>query len=116
MGTIAELLGYSLGDPQDPDTPEEVASLVEEARTEDTSTPTSDEVVLAAVLEETDLEPSRARGDLTLEGDLDLDELDRWAVATVVEHELRTTFTDADVESWTTLADVLDTARTAVSR
>lgn len=115
MGTIAELLGYSLGDPQDPATPEEVASLVEETRTEDSSTPTSDEVVLAAVLDECDLEPGDARGDLTLEGDLDLDELGRWAIATAVEHDLRVTLADADVESWGTLDDVLTAARMATT-
>lgn len=116
MGTIAELLGYSLEDPGDPDTPDEVAALVEEVHPEDACTPASDEVVLAAVLEECDLEPERARGDLTLEGDLDRDELGRWALATAVEHDLHATFADADVESWRTLDDVLAAARVVATR
>lgn len=117
MGTIAELLGYSLGDPRDPDTPDGVAALVQEAQADasPTGAPTTDEVVLAAVLEETALDPVDARGDLTLTGDLDLDELGRWAVATALEHDLHATFTDADVESWMTLDDLLVAARTATA-
>ncbi|WP_175955794.1 phosphopantetheine-binding protein [Schaalia sp. Marseille-Q2122] len=66
------------------------------------------EAVLAAIVAETALDPSRARLDLTLREDLDLDDLGLYAVVAAVEHELRCTFTDEAVRSWQTLGDILD--------
>lgn len=68
------------------------------------------EAVLAAIVAETHLEPSRARLDLTLRDDLDLNELGLYAIVAAVEHELRCTFTDEAVRSWQTLGDVLNAA------
>lgn len=66
------------------------------------------EAVLAAIVAETNLEPSDARLDLTLSGDLDLDTLGLYAVVAAIEHEVRCTFTDEAVRSWQTLGDILD--------
>ena len=116
MGTIADLLGYALEEPHDPDTSGITAPPVGQTRTDGSPVPTSDEVVMSAVLEETDFDPADARADLTLAGDLDIDELGRWAIAADVEHALRTTFPDAQVESWSTLDDILTAARMATAR
>lgn len=130
MGTIAELLGYSLSEPTPPEGPGSEAvptstdideggaaavgstGAVSAAPGQGVAAaPTPDEVVLAAVLAETSLEPSAAREDLTLAGDLDLDTIGRYAVVTAIEHGLGTEFRDEDVDAWETLGDVLAAAR-----
>lgn len=136
MGTIGDLLGIDLAaafaqeesdatDLQDAqgNTPASDSPVVEESSrshsrqdTEHTDADTANprhEAVLAAIVAETNLEPSQARLDLTLRGDLDLDDLGLYAVVAAVEHELRCTFTDETVRSWQTLADILDAANEA---
>lgn len=68
------------------------------------------EAVLAAIVAETNLEPSQARLELTLRGDLDLDALALYAIVAAIEHELRCSFVDEDVRSWQTLGDILNAA------
>jgi len=128
MGTIAELLGFDLSDPTPPGDGEGEATPADEGgaaavagtgepgaapASEPSGAPASDEVVLAAVLAETSLEPSAAREELTLVGDLDLDTIGRYAVITSVEHELGVQFRDAEVDSLETLGDLLTAARLA---
>lgn len=72
---------------------------------------TPEEIVLQALLEETGFDPASARLDLTLRGDLDLDDLQLYAVIAVVERALKRTFPDAEIASWATLGDFLDAAR-----
>ncbi|WP_235827069.1 phosphopantetheine-binding protein [Actinomyces culturomici] len=109
MGSIAELLGYTLDPvPTDAEAGEGAgsgashagASRADEAR----------ETAMAAVLAETGLEPEDARAELTLRGDLDLDDLALYAIVARIEHELRASFPDAEIAQWTTLGDVLDAA------
>ena len=129
MGTIAELLGYTLPEDPGPQGPEGADSseppVGDEGdtgpdrspgeRQPEGSTDPVGEAVMAAVLAETSLEPGDARPDLELTGpELDLDRLGRYSVVTSVEHELKVQFADADVESWRTLGDVLEAARDAV--
>lgn len=97
MGSIAELLGYSL-------TPEEPGESQAPAQDADRIR----ETAMAAVLEETALEPARARGDLRLVEDLDLDDLVLYAVIARIEHELGIRIPDAAVARWRTLDDLLD--------
>lgn len=117
MGTIAELLGFDLSDPTPPEgtdaTTADEGDAVEAPGSEGGDAPASDEAVLAAVLAETSLEPTAAREDLTLVGDLDLDTVGRYAVITSVEHELGVQFRDAEVDSLETLGDLLAVARLA---
>lgn len=130
MGTIAELLGFDLSEPTPPGDGEENAAPVDEggaaalpeAGAEEgapgpdaSETPTSDEVVLEAVLAETSLDPSDAREDLTLTGDLDLDTIGRYAVTTSVERGLGVQFRDADIDALETLGDLLALARGAAA-
>lgn len=72
---------------------------------------TPEEIVLEALLEETGFDPASARLDLTLRGDLDLDDLQLYAVIAVVERALRRSFPDIEIASWETLGDFLDAAR-----
>ncbi|WP_052450801.1 hypothetical protein [Actinomyces polynesiensis] len=130
MGTIAELLGFDLSEPTPPGDGEGDAAPVDEggaaalpeagaeegAPGPDTAaTPTSDEVVLEAVLAETSLDPSDAREDLTLTGDLDLDTIGRYAVTTSVERGLGVQFRDAGIDALETLGDLLVLARGAAA-
>ena len=56
-----------------------------------------------------------ARGELTLRGDLDMDDVSLYAVVARVEREAKVTLNDAVVEQWVTLADLLDAVSDAVS-
>lgn len=110
MGSIAELLGYSLAPQPDPagdddashDSP--ASSQAELAR----------QVAMEAVLEETGLDPEAARADLTLQGDLDLDDLGVYAIVARIEHDLSLVLPDDVVESWETLGALLDDVVNAV--
>ena len=70
---------------------------------------------MQAVLDEVELEPAQARGELTLRGDLDMDDVSLYAVVARVEREAKVTLTDAQVEEWVTLADLLDAVSDAAS-
>lgn len=108
MGSIAELLGYSL----DPDSLDGAAgdqapapgALDEKADAGEERRATA----MAAVLAETGLEPAAARAELSLRSDLDLDDLVLYAIVARIEHELRIRIPDAEVESWRTLSDLLE--------
>ena len=73
------------------------------------------EAAMEAVLDEVELDPADARGALTLRGDLDMDDVSLYAVVARVEREAKVTLTDATVEEWVTLADLLDAVTDAVS-
>ena len=70
---------------------------------------------MEAVLDEAELDPADARGELTLRGDLDMDDVSLYAVVARVEREAKVTLTDAQVEEWVTLADLLDAVSDAAS-
>ncbi len=118
MGTIAELLGYSLSDAPVAE-PASQGPAAEGPGDEGgagalTGADRAREAVMVAVLAETGHEPGDARRELTLAGDLDLDTLGLYAVVSAVEHETRVTFTDEDIASWVTLGDLLDAVAAAV--
>ncbi|MFQ9341110.1 MAG: acyl carrier protein, partial [Actinomyces sp.] len=73
------------------------------------------EAAMEAVLDEAELEPAQARGELTLCGDLDMDDVSLYAVVARVEREAKVTLSDAQVEEWVTLADLLDAVSDAAS-
>ena len=112
MGTIADLFGDQLratvgaddgadgaaGEPAPASSPGSKADLVEEAAME-------------AVLEESGLEPGSARAELTLRGDLDLDDLGLCAVVARFERAANARCPDAEIEQWRTLGDLLSAAR-----
>lgn len=108
MGSIAELLGYTL-DLEHPETTQESeASFGEKDNAANQDAHDRQEIAMAAVLAETALEPEEARADLTLRGDLDMDDLVLYAIIARIEHDLLVRFTDADIASWRTLGDLLD--------
>ena len=69
-----------------------------------------------AVLDEVELDPGDARAELTLRGDLDMDDVSLYAVVARIEREARVQLTDAQVDAWETLGDLLDAAGDAAAR
>lgn len=97
MGSIAELLGYSLT----PEEPEDTHTRAQE------DSDRIRETAMAAVLDETSLEPEAARANLRLVEDLDLDDLVLYAIIARIEHELHIQIPDASIAAWTTIEDLL---------
>lgn len=121
MGSIADLLGDQLRaglaqmvDPASRDgacedapasldlAPGESRSAGERAR----------EIAMEAVLNESGLEPAKARGELTLRGDLDMDDVSLYAVVARIEREAKLRITDAQIDSAVSLKDLLDAVET----
>ena len=121
MGSIADLLGdqlrAGLAQLVDPDASDEVpgAALASSDSTVETAQDRAREAAMAAVLDEAELDPADARGELTLRGDLDMDDVSLYAVVARVEREAKVTLSDALVEQWVTLADLLDAVSDAAS-
>ena len=117
MGSIADLLGDQLRaglaqlvDPVTEDNaPEEGAQASSIDAGEYVSTQDrAREAAMEAVLDEADLAPGDARAELTLRGDLDMDDVSLYAVVARVEREAKVALTDAQIEEWETLGDLLD--------
>ena len=121
MGSIADLLGdqlrAGLAQLVDPDASDEVpgAALASSDSTVETARDRAREAAMAAVLDEAELDPASARGELTLRGDLDMDDVSLYAVVARVEREAKVTLSDALVEQWVTLADLLGAVSDAAS-
>ena len=121
MGSIADLLGdqlrAGLAQLVDPDASDEVpgAALASSDSTVETAQDRAREAAMAAVLDEAELDPASARGELTLRGDLDMDDVSLYAVVARVEREAKVTLSDALVEQWVTLADLLGAVSDAAS-
>lgn len=121
MGSIADLLGdqlrAGLAQLVDPDASDESAGAA--PASSDASVETAQdrarEAAMEAVLDEAELDPADARGELTLRGDLDLDDVSLYAVVARVEREAKVTLSDAQVEQWVTLSDLLDAVSDAAS-
>lgn len=121
MGSIVDLLGdqlrAGLAQLVDPDASDEVpgaASASSESAVE-TAQDRAREAAMEAVLDEAELDPADARGELTLRGDLDMDDVSLYAVIARVEREVKVTLNDAQIEQWVTLADLLDAVSDAAS-
>ena len=109
MGSIADLLGYTLnaeGEKSDI-SPETGGAINEAGEASSPKTEHAREVAMDAILEFVDLAPEDARGDLTLKNDLDIDTLVRYAIVARIEHELKLSIRDTEVDAWETLEDVL---------
>ena len=121
MGSIADLLGdqlrAGLAQLVDPDASDEEpgAAPASSETAVETAQDRAREAAMQAVLDEVELEPAQARGELTLRGDLDMDDVSLYAVVARVEREAKVTLTDAQVEEWVTLADLLDAVSDAAS-
>ena len=121
MGSIADLLGdqlrAGLAQLVDPDASDEApgAAPASSDSTVETARDRAREAAMAAVLDEAELDPASARGELTLRGDLDMDDVSLYAVVARVEREAKVTLSDALVEQWVTLADLLDVVSDAAS-
>ena len=121
MGSIADLLGdqlrAGLAQLVDPDASDEVpgAAPASSDSTVETARDRAREAAMAAVLDEAELDPASARGELTLRGDLDMDDVSLYAVVARVEREAKVTLSDALVEQWVTLADLLGAVSDAAS-
>ena len=81
----------------------------------DTAQDRAREAAMEAVLDEVELDPADARGELTLRGDLDMDDVSLYAVVARVEREAKVALADAAIKEWVTLADLLDAVTDAVS-
>ena len=121
MGSIADLLGdqlrAGLAQLVDSDASDETpgAAPASSDSTVETAQDCAREAAMAAVLDEAELDPADARGELTLRGDLDMDDVSLYAVVARVEREAKVTLNDALVEQWVTLADLLDAVSDTVS-
>lgn len=121
MGSIADLLGDQLRaglaqlvDPDASDEAPDAAPASSESAAE-TVQDRAREAAMEAVLDEAELDPADARGELTLRGDLDLDDVSLYAIVARVEREAKVTLSDAQVEQWVTLSDLLDAVSDAAS-
>mgnify|MGYP000945400105 FL=1 len=121
MGSIADLLGDQLRAglaqlvaPEAQDESAGAAQASSDASVE-TAQDRAREAAMEAVLDEAELDPADARGELTLRGDLDLDDVSLYAVVARVEREAKVTLSDAQVEQWVTLSDLLDAVSDAAS-
>ena len=121
MGSIADLLGDQLRaglaqlvDPDASDAAPDAAPASSE-RAVETAQDRAREAAMEAVLDEAELDPADARGELTLRGDLDMDDVSLYAVVARVEREAKVTLNDAQVQEWVTLADLLDAVSDAAS-
>ena len=121
MGSIADLLGdqlrAGLAQLVDPEASDEApgAALASSEDAVETAQDRAREAAMEAVLDEAELDPARARGELTLRGDLDMDDVSLYAVVARVEREAKVALTDASVEQWVTLSDLLDAVSDAAS-
>ena len=121
MGSIADLLGdqlrAGLAQLVDPDASDEApgAAPASSDSTVEIARDRAREAAKAAVLDEAELDPASARGELTLRGDLDMDDVSLYAVVARVEREAKVTLSDALVEQWVTLADLLGAVSDAAS-
>lgn len=117
MGSIADLLGdqlrAGLAQLVDPATEDDAlegaqASSIDAGEYVVSTQDRAREAAMEAVLDEADLAPGDARAELTLRGDLDMDDVSLYAVVARVEREAKVAFTDAQIEEWETLGDLLD--------
>lgn len=121
MGSIADLLGdqlrAGLAQLVDPEASDEApgAALASSEDAVETAQDRAREAAMEAVLDEAELDPTDARGELTLRGDLDMDDVSLYAVVARVEREAKVALTDASVEQWVTLSDLLDAVSDAAS-
>ena len=121
MGSIADLLGdqlrAGLAQLVDPEAQDESAGAApaSSAASVETTQDRVREAAMEAVLDEAELDPADARGELTLRGDLDMDDVSLYAVVARVEREAKVTLSDSQVEEWVTLADLLDAVSDAAS-
>ena len=121
MGSIADLLGdqlrAGLAQLVDPEAQDESAGAApaSSAASVETTQDRVREAAMEAVLDEAELDPADARGELTLRGDLDLDDVSLYAIVARVEREAKVTLSDSQVEEWVTLSDLLDAVSDAAS-
>lgn len=115
MGSIADLLGdqlrAGLAQLVDPATEDDAPEGAQASSIDGEYVSTQDrarEAAMEAVLDEADLAPADARAELTLRGDLDMDDVSLYAVVARVEREAKVALTDAQIEEWETLGDLLD--------
>ena len=116
MGSIADLLGDQLraglaqlvdpapdGDAGSPAQASSIDAMGESAAAEERAR----EAAMEAVLDESGIDPADARAELTLRRDLDMDDVALYAVVARVEREAKVGFSDAQIEGWQTLGDLL---------
>lgn len=116
MGSIADLLGDQLRaglaqlvDPAtEDDAPEGTQASSIDAGESVSTQDRAREAAMEAVLDEADLAPGDACAELTLRGDLDMDDVSLYAVVARVEREAKVALTDAQIEEWETVGDLLD--------
>ena len=121
MGSIADLLGDQLRaglaqlvDPEASDGAPGAAPASDLERASD-ACERARVIAMEAVLDEVEVDPALVRGQDTLRKDLDMDDVSLYAVVARVEREAKVALTDAQVDSWSTLGDLLDSVSDAAS-
>lgn len=122
MGSIADLLGdqlrAGLAQMVDPASRDDAcgdapASLDRAPGESRSAGECAREIAMEAVLNESGLEPAKARRELTLRGDLDMDDVSLYAVVARIEREAKLRIKDAQIDSAVSLKDLLDAVETA---
>ncbi|WP_314128872.1 phosphopantetheine-binding protein [Schaalia odontolytica] len=121
MGSIADLLGdqlrAGLAQLVDPEASDEApgAALASDLERASDACERARVIAMEAVLDEVEVDPALVRGQDTLRKDLDMDDVSLYAVVARVEREAKVALTDAQVQAWSTLGDLLDSVSDAAS-
>ena len=121
MGSIADLLGdqlrAGLAQLVDPEASDEApgAALASDLERASDACERARVIAMEAVLDEGEVDPALVRGQDTLRKDLDMDDVSLYAVVARVEREAKVALTDAQVQAWSTLGDLLDSVSDAAS-
>lgn len=121
MGSIADLLGdqlrAGLAQLVDPEASDEApgAALASDLERASDACERARVIAMEAVLDEVEVDPALVRGQDTLRKDLDMDDVSLYAVVARVEREAKVALTDAQVQAWSTLGDLLDSISDAAS-
>ena len=121
MGSIADLLGdqlrAGLAQLVDPEASDEApgAALASDLESASDACERARVIAMEAVLDEVEVDPALVRGQDTLRKDLDMDDVSLYAVVARVEREAKVALTDAQVQAWSTLGDLLDSVSDAAS-
>ena len=120
MGSIADLLGdqlrAGLAQLADAEAPPEDDAPSSGGESASDASERARIIAMEAAADEAEIDPARVRGRDSLRGDLDLDDISLYALVARIEREAKVGFSDAQIEGWQTLGDLLDAAATAASQ
>ena len=119
MGSIADLLGdqlrAGLAQLADAEAPPEDDAPSSGGESASDASERARVIAMEAAVDEAEIDPARVRGRDSLRGDLDLDDISLYALVARIEREAKVTLADAEVETWVSLSDLLDSVSEAAS-